>query len=85
MKKIDLYSIQTHGFCDSAKRLLRDEDISNFDIDMSSDPMLRSEMKREANVMRTLPQIYVNNAHLGGFIELYAMQQFGKHEKLLKD
>ena len=85
MKKIDLYSIQTHGFCDSAKRLLRDEDISNFDIDMSSDPMLRSEMKREANVMRTLPQIYVNNAHLGGFAELYEMQQFDKLENVLKD
>ena len=52
---------------------------------MSSDPMLRGEMKREANCMRILPQIYVNNAHLGGFAELYAMQQFGKHEKLLKD
>ena len=52
---------------------------------MSSDPMLRSEIKREANGMQTLPQIYVNNAHLGGFAELYAMQQFGKLEKLLKD
>ena len=47
--------------------------------------MLRSEMKREANGMRTLPKIYVNAAHLGGFAELYAMQQFGKLEKLLKD
>ena len=52
---------------------------------MSSDPMLRSEMKREANVMRTLPQIYVNNAHLGGFAELYEMQQFDKLENVLKD
>ena len=53
---------------------------------MSSDPMLRDEIKREANGMRTVPQIYVNNAHLGGFAEIfYAMQQFGKLEKLLKD
>ena len=85
MKKIDLYSIQTHGFCDSAKRLLRNEDIINFEIDMSSDPMLRNEMKREAKGMLTLPQIYVNASHLGGFAELYAMQQLGKLEKLLKD
>ena len=85
MKKIDLYSIQTHGFCHSAKRLLLGEYISDFEIDMSSDPMLRDEMKREANGIRTVPQIYVNNAHLGGFAELYAMQQSGKLEKLLKD
>ena len=52
---------------------------------MSSDPMLRGEMKKEASGMRTVPQIYVNDAHLGGFAELYAMQQFGKLEKLLKD
>ena len=53
---------------------------------MPSDPMLRGEMKREANSRRTVPQIYVNNAHLGGFAEIfYAMQQFGKLEKLLKD
>ena len=61
-------------------------DISYLKIDMSSDPMLGGEMKRKANNMRTIPQIYVNNAHLGGFAEIfYAMQQFGKLEKLLKD
>ena len=61
-------------------------DISYLKIDMSSDPTLGGEMKRKANNMRTIPQIYVNNAHLGGFVEIfYAMQQFGKLEKLLKD
>ena len=61
-------------------------DISYLKIDMSSDPMLGGEMKRKANNMRTIPQIYVNNAHLGGFVEIfYAMQQFGKLEKLLRD
>ena len=61
-------------------------DISYLKIDMSSNPMLGGEMKRKANNMRTIPQIYVNNAHLGGFAEIfYAMQQFGKLEKLLKD
>ena len=61
-------------------------DISYLKIDMSSDPMLGGEMKRKANNMRIIPQIYVNNAHLGSFVEIfYAMQQFGKLEKLLKD
>ena len=51
---------------------------------MSSDPMRGGEMKRKADGTRTVPQIYVNNAYLGGFAELCAMQQFGKLEKLLK-
>ena len=85
MKKIDLYSTQTYGFCHPAKRLLRDKYISYLEIDMSSDPMRGGEMNRKAYGMRTVPQIYVNSVHLGGFSELYAMQQFGKLEKLLKD
>ena len=61
-------------------------DMSYLKIDMSSDPMLGGEMKRKANNMRTIPQIYINNAHLGGFAEIfYTMQQFGKLKKLLKD
>ena len=85
MKKIDLYSTRTCGFFHSAKRLLTDMGISYFEIDISSDPNLRSEMMKKANGMRTAPQIFLNNAHLGVFSELYAMQQSGKLEKLLKD
>ena len=67
------------------KKTATDNDINYLAIDMSSDPMLGGKMKRKANGMRTVPQIYVNNAHLGGFAELHAMQQSGKLEKLLKD
>ena len=67
------------------KKTATDKDISYLAIDMSSDPVLGGKMKRKANGMRTVPQIYVNNAHLGGFAELHAMQQSGKLEKLLKD
>tara|TARA_Y100001935_G_C16879299_1_gene301761 strand:- start:142 stop:363 length:222 start_codon:yes stop_codon:yes gene_type:complete len=67
------------------KKTATDNDISYLAIDMSSDPVLGGKMKRKANGMRTVPQIYVNNAHLGGFAELHAMHQSGKLEKLLKD
>ncbi len=62
-----------------------DKDISYLAIDMSSDPVPGGKMKRKAKVMRTAPQIYVKYAQLGGFAELYGIQQFGKLEKLLKD
>ena len=67
------------------KKTATDKDISYLAIDMSSDPVLGGKMKRKAKVMRTAPQIYVKYAHLGGFAELYGMQQSGKLEKLLKD
>ena len=67
------------------KKTASDKNFSYLAIDMSSDPVLRGKMKIKANGMRTVPQIYVNNAHLGGFAELHAMHQSGKLEKLLKD
>ena len=62
-----------------------DKDISYLAIDMSSDPVIRGKMKRKAKVMRTEPQIYVKYAHLGGFADLYVMQQSSNLEKLLRD
>ena len=60
------------------KKTATDKDISYLAIDMSSDPVLGSKMKRKAKVMRTEPQIYVKYAHLGGFADLYGMQQSSK-------
>tara|TARA_B100001079_G_scaffold192109_1_gene165959 strand:- start:1503 stop:1724 length:222 start_codon:yes stop_codon:yes gene_type:complete len=62
-----------------------DKDISYLASDLSSDPVLGGKMKRKAKVMRSVPQIYVKYAHLGGFADLYGMQQSSKLEKLLRD
>ncbi len=67
------------------KKTATDKDVSYLAIEMSSDPVLGVKMKRKANGMQTVQQIYVNNAHLGGFFKLHSMQQSGKLEKLLKD
>ena len=60
------------------KKTATDKDISYLAIDMSSEPVLGGKMKRKANGTRTVPQIYVNNAHLGGFADLHTMYQSGK-------
>ena len=67
------------------KKTATDKDISYLASDLSSDPVLGGKMKRKAKVMRSVPQIYVKYAHLGGFADLYGMQQSGKLEKLLRD
>jgi glutaredoxin 3 len=68
VKKIELYSTQTCGFCRAAKSLLDDKGISYEEIDISSDPELRGKMVTKANGRRTVPQIFINDAHLGGFL-----------------
>jgi glutaredoxin 3 len=85
VKKIELYSTQTCGFCRAAKSLLDDKGISYKEIDISCDPELRGKMVTKANGRRTVPQIFINDAHLGGFSDLYALQQSGTLDKLLRD
>jgi glutaredoxin 3 len=85
VKKIELYSTQTCGFCRAAKSLLDDKGISYKEIDISSDPELRGKMVTKANGRLTVPQIFINDAHLGGFSDLYVLQQSGTLDKLLRD
>ena len=59
--------------------------ISSFEIDISFDPKLLNVMIRKVNGMVAAPQIFVNNAHLDSFSELYTMQKSGKLKKILKD
>jgi glutaredoxin 3 len=42
-------------------------------------------MMTKANGSRTVPQIFINDAHLGGFSDLYSLQQSGTLDKLLGD
>ena len=85
MKKITLYSTRTCGFCRAAKSLLDNKGISYKEIDISSDPELRGQMMTKANGSRTVPQIFINDAHFGGFSDLYSLQQSGTLDKLLGD
>ena len=85
MNKITIYLTQTCGFCNTAKRLLEKRGISYEEIDISSDLEGKGEMMRKSNGMRTVPQIFLDNKYVGGFSELYTLQQTGKLEKLLKD
>jgi glutaredoxin 3 len=85
VKKITLYSTRTCGLCRAAKSLLDDKGISYKEIDISSDPELRGQMMTKANGSRTVPQIFINDAHLGGFSDLYSLQQSGTLDKLLGD
>ena len=85
MKKITLYSTRTCGFCRAAKSLLNDKGISYKEIDVSSDLELRGQMMTKANGRRSVPQIFINDTHLGGFSDLYSLHQSGKLDKLLGD
>ena len=84
MKSITMYSGPMCAFCEAAKRLLLRNNLEFKEIDISSQEGLRDEMIQKANGKRTIPQIFFNNEHIGGYQELRALEKNGDLEKLLK-
>jgi len=77
-----IYTTNICPYCMMAKRLLDKKGASYTEINVDSKPGLREEMMRKTN-RRTVPQIYIGDYHVGGFDELYALDQQKKLDVLL--
>ena len=84
MKKITMYTGPMCGFCDAAKRLLHRNNLSFNEIDISSKDGLMEEMIKKAKGKRTIPQIFFNEYHVGGYQELRNLEKENKLKDLLK-
>ena len=84
MKNITVYSGPMCAFCDAAKRLLLRNNLEYKEIDISTGPELRDEMIKKANGKRTIPQIFFDDFHVGGYVELRELEKKGELIKLLK-
>ena len=72
------------GYCDAAKRLLARNNLEFTDIDVSTKDGLRDEMTKKANGRRTIPQIFFNDEHIGGYQELRELEKAGNLISSLK-
>ena len=84
MKNITMYSGPMCAFCDAAKRLLNRNNLEYKVIDVSTGPELRDEMIKKANGRRTIPQIFFDEDHIGGYQELRNLEKENKLQDLLK-
>ena len=82
MQEILIYTTAICPYCMMAKRLLDKKGLPYTEINVDTKPGLREEMMRKAN-RRTVPQIYIGDYHVGGFDELYALDQQKKLDDLL--
>ena len=78
MKNINVYSGPMCGYCDAAHRLLERNNLEFTDIDVSTKDGLRDEMTKKANGRRTIPQIFFNDEHVGGYQELRELEKSGQ-------
>ena len=79
-----MYSGPMCAFCDAAKRLLNRNNLEYKVIDVSTGTDLRDEMIKKANGKRTIPQIFFNDQHIGGYDEVRALEKENKLQDLLK-
>ena len=84
MKNITMYSGPLCNFCEAAKRLFLRNNLKFKEIDISTKDGLRDEMIKKANGKRTIPQVFFDNFHVGGYVELRELEKKGELLNLVK-
>jgi len=82
MPQILIYTTKICPYCIMAKRLLDKKGAAYTEINVDTQTGLREEMMRKTK-RRTVPQIYIGDLHVGGFDDLYALEQQKQLDALL--
>ncbi len=78
-----MYSTAVCPYCVRAEQLLRSKGVAEIEkLRVDLRPELRAEMMEKTG-RRTVPQIYINGEHVGGFDDLAALNHAGKLDTLL--
>jgi len=81
---IELYTKRTCPYSRAAKRLLSDRGAAFQDTDVTDDAQAFEEMTLRANGGATVPQIFIDGRHVGGYTELAKMEDRGELDRLLE-
>jgi glutaredoxin 3 len=82
-ERVILYSQPFCGYCSAAKRLLTEKGAAYTEIDVMFDPARRGEMLERSGGRRTVPQIFIDGRHIGGYDDLSALDKAGELDRLL--
>ncbi|MDA0910213.1 MAG: glutaredoxin 3 [Proteobacteria bacterium] len=80
---IEIYTKPTCPYCINAKTLLNKKGVTFTEYNISDKPKLREEMIKRAAGRTTVPQIFIDNQHIGGCDDLYALEDANKLNPLL--
>ncbi|QJB68928.1 glutaredoxin 3 [Parasphingorhabdus halotolerans] len=83
MAKVEIYTKFTCGFCHRAKSLLSGKNVEFEETDITMGGAKRAEMLQRSNGQSTVPQIFINDKHIGGSDDLAALEASGQLDALL--
>ncbi|WP_448212663.1 glutaredoxin 3 [Colwellia sp. MEBiC06753] len=81
--KVEIYTKAYCPFCTRAKALLEHKDVAYVEFKIDEQPALRPEMIARANGGSTVPQIFINENHVGGCDDLFALEAANKLDSML--
>jgi len=84
MKIVTIYTGQLCSFCDAAKKLLARNNAEYKEISVATVDGAMDEMITKANGKRTVPQIFFDDQHIGGYDDIRALEKENKLQDLLK-
>ena len=84
MKNITIYTGPMCNYCEAAKRLLIRNNVTYTEIDIAKVEGAMEEMIKKASGKRTIPQIFFDDQHIGGYDDVRVLEKENKLQALLK-
>ena len=84
MKSVTIYTGPLCNYCEAAKKLLARNSVEYKEINIATTDGAMDEMITKANGKRTIPQIFFDNQHIGGYDDVRALEKENKLRDLLK-
>ena len=83
MAKVEIYTWRTCPFCVRAKALLDSKGVAYTEHSVDGDEPARDAMAARGDGRRSVPQVFINEAHVGGCADLHALGRSGRLDALL--
>ena len=84
MRDVKIYTTTYCGYCTRAKDFLRKKGVAYEEIDVTGDDEMRRKLVEMTGGLRTVPQIWVGDRHVGGYTDLVALDSKGELDPLLR-
>jgi glutaredoxin 3 len=81
---VEIYTWSTCPFCIRAKALLNKKGVQFTEYCLDGDEAARDQMAQRSHGRRSMPQIFINNQHIGGCDDLHALEGRGQLDQLLQ-
>ena len=85
LSKVEIYTWSSCPFCIRAKALLKRKGLNFIEYCIDGDSEAREAMTERANGRSSLPQIFIDNQHMGGCDDLYALDRDGQLDAFLEN